>query len=61
MLKDKLDELEQVKLNLDFNINELSINSRNGEQTLITEDQIRNMFGIFKEFILIRNLSECKK
>ena len=37
------------------------MNSRNGEQTLIPEDQIRNMFGRFKEFVLTRNLPECKK
>ena len=61
MLKDKLDELEQVKLNLDLKINELSIEEIDVEEVLITEEQIRNMFGRFKEFILNRNLPECKK
>ena len=61
MLKDKLDELEQVKLNLDLKINELSIESNSVESVDITEDQIRNMFGRFKEFVLTRNLPECKK
>lgn len=61
MLKDKLDELEQVKLNLDLKINELSIERADGEEVLITEEQIRNMFGRFKEFVLTRNLPECKK
>ena len=61
MLKDKLDELEQVKLNLDLRINELSIEKTDGEDVLITEEQIRNMFGRFKEFVLTRNLPECKK
>lgn len=61
MLKDKLDELEQVKLNLDLKINELSIERTDGEEVLITENQIRNMFGRFKEFVLTRNLPECKK
>ena len=61
MLKDKLDELEQVKLNLDLKINELSIESNSVESVYITEDQIRNMFGRFKEFVLTRNLPECKK
>lgn len=60
-LKDKLDELEQVKLNLDLKINELSIESNSVESVDITEDQIRNMFGRFKEFVLTRNLPECKK
>lgn len=61
MLKEKLDELEQVKLNLDLKINELSIEKTDGEEVLITEEQIRNMFGRFKEFVLTRNLPECKK
>ncbi|HBG7256460.1 recombinase family protein [Clostridioides difficile] len=61
MLKDKLDELEQVKLNLDLKIKELSIESNGVESIDITEDQIRGMFGKFKEFVLTRNLPECKK
>ena len=61
MLKDKLDELEQVKVNLEVKINELSIESNESESINITEDQIRSMFGKFKEFVLTRNLPECKK
>ena len=61
MLKDKLDELEQVKLNLDLKINELSIESNGVESVNITEEQIRSMFSKFKEFVLTRNLPECKK
>ena len=61
MLKDKLDELEQVKVNLEVKINELSIESNESESINITEDQIRSMFGKFKDFVLTRNLPECKK
>lgn len=61
MLKDKLDELEQVKLNLEVKINELSIESNASESINITEDQIRSMFGSVKEFVLTRNLPQCKK
>ena len=61
MLKDKLDELEQVKLNLEVKINELSIESNGVKSVNITEDQIRSMFGRVKEFVLNRNLPECKK
>ena len=61
MLKEKLDELEQVKLNLDLKINELSIERIDGEEEFITEEQIRNMFSKFKDFVLTRNLPECKK
>ena len=60
MIKDKLDELEQVKLNLDLKINELSIESNGVESVNITEEQIRSMFGKFKDFVLTRNLPECK-
>ncbi len=38
MLKDKLDELEKVKLNLDLKINELSIENNGVESMDITED-----------------------
>lgn len=61
MLKDKLDELEQVKLNINLKINELYIENNGVESIDITENQIRSMFSKFKEFVLTRNLSECKK
>ena len=61
MLKDKLDELERVKVNLEVKINELSTESNGSEAINITEDQIRDMFSKFKEFVLTRNLPECKK
>ena len=61
MLKNKLDELETVKLNLELKINELSVESDDVVSVDITEDQIRSMFGQFKDFVLTRNLPECKK
>ena len=61
MLKEKLDELEQVKLNLELQIKELSIECNSSESINITEDQIRSMFRRFKDFVLTRNLPECKK
>ena len=61
MLKDKLYELEQVKLNLDLKINELSIENNGVVSIDTTENQIRSMFGKFKDFVLTRNLLECKK
>ena len=42
-------------------ISELSIESNSVESVDITEEQIRSMFGKFKDFILTRNLPECKK
>lgn len=61
MLKDKLDELEQVKLNLDLKMNELKIENRVADDVCVTEEQIRSMFSRFKEFVLERNIPECKK
>ncbi|GAA6383534.1 hypothetical protein I2900191A2_21800 [Intestinibacter bartlettii] len=42
-----------MKLNLNLKINELFIEKIDGEEILITEEQIRNMFGKFKKFILL--------
>ncbi|MEX6587138.1 hypothetical protein [Paraclostridium bifermentans] len=61
MLKDKLDELEQVKLNLDLKMNELKIENRVVDDVGITEEQISDMFPRFKEFVLERKIPECKK
>ena len=61
MLKDNLDELEQVKLNLGLKINELPIESNNEESINITEYQIRSIFNKFREFVLTRNIPECKR
>ena len=60
-LKDKLDELEEVKSNLEIEINELSLENNSSQCINITEDQIKDMFRTFKDFVLNRNLPECKK
>lgn len=61
MLKDKLDELEQVKLNLDLKMNELKIENKVVDDVCVTEEQIKGMFSRFKEFVLKRNIPKCKK
>ena len=61
MLKDKLDELEQVKLNLDLKMSELRIEHKDIDTLGVTEDQIRGMFSKFREFVIDRNIPECKK
>jgi site-specific DNA recombinase len=48
-------------LNLGLEIDELTSEQDSDESINITEEQIRNMFGKFKEFVLNRNLPECKK
>ena len=60
-LKEKLDELEQVKLNLDFKISELSIERKDIDNVCITEEQIKTIFSQFREFVMERNIPECKK
>ena len=45
ILKDKLDELEQVKLNLDLKMNELKIENKVADGICITEEQIKSIFS----------------
>lgn len=61
MLKEKLDELEQVKLNLDLKMNELRIENKDIDNIGVTEEQIRGIFSKFKKFVLEKNIPECKK
>lgn len=61
VLKEKLDELEQVKLNLDLKINELIIENKEIDNIGVTEEQIRGIFSKFKKFVLEKNIPECKK
>ena len=61
MLKEKLDELEQVKLNLDLKMSELKRENKEIDTVGVTEDQIRAMFSQFRKFVIQRNIPECKK
>ena len=61
MLKDKLDELEQIKTNLEIRLVELKMENSNSDVINITEEQIKSMFSKFREYVLTRNLPECKK
>ncbi len=61
MLKDKLDELEQVKVNLDLKMSELRIENKEIDNTGVTEEQIRGIFSKFRGFIQDKNIPECKK
>ena len=61
-LKEKLNELEENKSNLEVNISELKLGATSNDSVeLITESKIKQMFGTFKEFVLQRNIPECKK
>ena len=60
-LKNKLNELESIKVNLELEIKELERSSENDNKINITEEQIKLMFSKFREFVLERNIPECKK
>ena len=42
-------------------MNELKIENKVVDGVAVTEEQIRSMFSRFKEFVLERNIPECKK
>ena len=60
-LKNKLSELENIKLNLEIEMKEIERSSENDGKVNITEEQIKIMFSKFREFVLDRNIPECKK
>lgn len=60
-LKNKLNELENTKLNLELEMKELSRSTENDNKVNITEEQIKLMFLKFREFVLEKNIPECKK
>ena len=61
MLKDKLDELEQVKVKLELELNELKAENKDSDTLNISEEKIKSMFSKFREYVLTRNLPECKR
>lgn len=56
--KVKMDELHNKKNKLELNIRELESKSH---APTISEEQIRNLFSMFRSFVMERNLPECKK
>lgn len=60
MLKDKLDELEQVKLNLDLKINELSIESNDVDSVDTTEDKLEVCLVSLKSLYLLGTYQNVK-
>lgn len=58
-LIEKLKELEEKKESINVRLIELSQEST--DELIITEEQIMMMFSKFREFVLTRNLPECKK
>lgn len=56
--KDKMTELEEKKTKLEIQIKEIEVKSIDSQ---INEEQVRNLFSMFRKFVIERNLPECKK
>jgi site-specific DNA recombinase len=57
-LKVKMEELSDRKTSLELKLKEQEIRS---QATCITEEQVRNLFSMFRGFVKERNIPECKK
>ncbi|MDR3587322.1 MAG: hypothetical protein P4L59_18705 [Desulfosporosinus sp.] len=56
--KTRMTELEEEKQLLGISIQQLSIRDTAVE---VTEENLRNMFKMFKQFVTEKNIPECKK
>lgn len=56
--KTRMTELEKEKQSLEISIQQLSIKNTAVE---ITEDTLKSMFRLFKQFVAEKNIPECKK
>ncbi|NMM65216.1 recombinase family protein [Clostridium sp. P21] len=56
--KAKMEELEERKSRLELSIKEIEVKNNIPS---ITEEQVKNMFAMFKGYVLERNIPECKK
>jgi site-specific DNA recombinase len=56
--KTRMTDLEKNKQSLEISIQQLSIKNT---AVVITEDSLRKMFSMFKQFVTERNIPECKK
>ena len=55
---EKMTELEEQKSNVEISIKELDLNNK---KTVITEDILRQLFGMFKDYVAEKNIPEIKK
>lgn len=56
--KAKMEDLKNKKLRLETNLKEYEVK---GGMNAITEEQVKQLFSMFKGFVMERNLPECKK
>ncbi|MEN6463354.1 MAG: hypothetical protein ABFC94_18545 [Syntrophomonas sp.] len=52
-------DLEDEKYKLEIRIKELSLKGINTAQ--LTPEQMKKLFSVFKQFVMEKNLPECKK
>lgn len=56
--KEKMEDLEAQKAAIETNITELTLSKK---PDCISEDQMRQMFSMFRHFVKEKNIPECKK
>lgn len=56
--RDKMTELEEEKIQLQVKIQGLQMKSKG---KVLTEDEIRKLFSLFRTFVAEKNIPECKK
>lgn len=60
-LKDKINQLEVIKVNLEDEISIVSLEVKQDTVTKITEGQVREMIAEMKQYVMERNLPQCKQ
>lgn len=56
--KEKITELEEEKAHLEVKLHELQMKSKS---KILTEEEIRRLFSVFKKFVAEKNIPECKR
>lgn len=56
--KAKMDELKKKKLDLESKLSMIQLNDINN---IVTEEDVRNLLKGFSDYVIIRNIPECKK
>ena len=60
-LKDKMNQLEVIKVNLEAEISIVSSEVKQETVIEITEAQVREMIAEMKQYVMERNLPQCKQ
>lgn len=60
-LKDKMNQLEVIKVNLESEIVVASSENKQEAVTKITEEQVKEMVADMKKYVMERDLPQCKQ